>query len=130
MPLQGIHYVPDWPVRVNVEHILGDPANVARLPTELQSACNLPLLLETAVELARRKAIVSPGDAVPQIYQQRLQYLLPLCLTDMETPDLAITLRPMDGYYMGYTCLTLEMAYLNARLLARPTAKWLLDLVE
>lgn len=79
---------------------------------------------------ARRKAIVSPGDAVPQIYQQRLQYLLPLCLTDMETPDLAITLRPMDGYYMGYTCLTLEMAYLNARLLARPTAKWLLDLVE
>lgn len=88
MPLQGIHYVPDWPVRVNVEHILGDPANVARLPTELQSARNLPLLLETAVELARRKAIVSPGDAVPQIYQQRLQYLLPLCLTDMETPDL------------------------------------------
>ena len=82
MPLQGIHYVPDWPVRVNVEHILGDPANVARLPTELQSARNLPLLLETAVELARRKAIVSPGDAVPQIYQQRLQYLLPLCLTD------------------------------------------------
>ena len=44
MPLQGIHYVPDWPVRVNVEHILGDPANVARLPTELQSARNLPLL--------------------------------------------------------------------------------------
>lgn len=130
MPLQGIHYIPDWPVRVNVEHILGDPANVARLPTELQSARNLPLLLETAVELARRKAIVSPGDAVPQIYQQRLQYLLPLCLTDMETPDLAITLRPMDGYYMGYTCLTLEMAYLNARLLARLTAKWLLDLVE
>ena len=130
MPLQGIHYVPDWPVRVNVEHILGDPANVARLPTELQSARNLPLLLETAVELARRKVVVSPGDAVPQIYQQRLQYLLPLCLTDMEKPDLAITLRPMDGYYMGYTCLTLEMAYLNARLLARPTAKWLLDLVE
>ena len=31
---------------------------------------------------------------------------------------------------MGYTCLTLEMAYLNARLLARLTAKWLLDLVE
>lgn len=99
-------------------------------PPNCKAPAILPLLLETAVELARRKAIVSPGDAVPQIYQQRLQYLLPLCLTDMETPDLAITLRPMDGYYMGYTCLTLEMAYLNARLLARPTAKWLLDLVE
>ena len=61
MPLQGIHYVPDWPVRVNVEHILGDPANVARLPTELQSARNLPLLLETAVELARRLGYPNVG---------------------------------------------------------------------
>ncbi|MCI8360628.1 MAG: DUF3825 domain-containing protein [Clostridiales bacterium] len=41
---------------------------------------------------------------------------------DMGLPDLAITLRPMDGYYMGYTCLTLQMAYQNTRLLARPTA--------
>ena len=59
-----------------------------------------------------------------------VQYLLPLCLMDMEQPDLAMTLRPMDGYYMGYTCLTLEMAYVNARILARPTAPWLLSLVE
>ena len=65
MPLQGIHYVPDWPVRVNVEHILGDPANVARLPTELQSARNLPLLLETAVELARRKVVRLPRRCRP-----------------------------------------------------------------
>ena len=36
----------------------------------------------------------------------------------------------IDDNVSGYTCLTLEMAYLNARLLARPTAKWLLDLVE
>lgn len=34
----------------------------------------------------------------------------------------------MDGYYLGNTCLTLEMAYLNARLLARPTARWLAEL--
>lgn len=26
MPLQGIYYFSDWPIRVNVEHILGDPA--------------------------------------------------------------------------------------------------------
>ena len=114
MPLQGIHYFPDWPVRVNVEHILGDPANIERLP----------------MELARRQAHITPGIVVPQVYQQCVQFLLPLCLRDMEQPDLAMTLRPMDGYYMGYTCLTLQMAYTNARLLARPTAPWLLSLVE
>ena len=58
-----------------------------------------------------------------------VQYLLPVCLTDMERPDLAMTLTIMDGYYLGNTCLTLEMAYLNARLLARPVAPWLTGLV-
>ena len=26
---------------------------------------------------------------------------LPICLTDMEQPDLAMTLTIMDGYYLG-----------------------------
>lgn len=130
LPLHGIHYFPDHPIRVNIDHILGDSANVERLPESIRDARNLPLLLETAVELARRQAVIVPSIVVPQIYQQRVQYLLPLCLTDMENPDLAMTLRKMDGYYIGSTCLTLQMAYLNARLLARPTAPWLVSLVE
>lgn len=48
----------------------------------------------------------------------------------MEQPDLAMTLSIMDGYYLGNTCLTLEMAYLNARLLSRPVAGWLTEIVE
>ena len=40
-----------------------------------------------------------------------------------------MTLTPMDGYYLGHTCLTLEMAYMNARLIGRPVAPWLLELV-
>ena len=73
--------------------------------------------------------MVEPSIVVPQGYQGRVQYLLPVCLTDMENPDLAMTLTVMDGYYLGNTCLTLEMAYLNARLLARPAAAWLTELV-
>ena len=130
LPLHGIHYLSDHPIRVNIDHILGDPDNVDRLPKAIRNARNLPLLLETAVELARRQVTMSPSIVVPQIYQQRVQYLLPLCLTDMENPDLAMTLREMDGYYISSTCLTLQMAYLNARLLARPTAPWLVSLVE
>lgn len=55
---------------------------------------------------------------------------MPIYLTNMERPDLAMTLSDMAGYYIGHTCLTLEMAYLNARLLARPTASWLTGLVD
>ncbi len=130
MTQYGVNYNPEWPIRVNVDHILGDEENLSRIPAEIREAQNLPLLLETAVELARRKAVVEPSIVVPQGYQGRVQYLLPICLTDMEQPDLAMTLTIMDGYYLGNTCLTLEMAYLNARLLSRPVAHWLTEIVE
>ncbi len=129
MPQYGQAYSPDRYIRVNVTHILGDTANLERIPQGLREMKILPLLLETAVELARRKAVIDPCIVVPQGYQHRVQYLLPICLTDMEHPNLAMTLSVMDGYYLGNTCLTLEMAYLNARLLARPSAAWLLDLL-
>lgn len=123
------YYDPEWEIRVNSDHILGDVENVARLPESIRGGWNLPLLLETAVELARRKARIDWNLAVPQLFQGRVQYLLPIHLTNMERPDLAIALSIMEGYYIGHTCLTLEMAYQNARLLARPTAGWLADLV-
>ena len=124
------YYDPEWEIRVNADHILGDAENVARLPESIRTAWNLPLLLETAVELARRKTLTDWSLAVPQVFQGRVQYLLPIHLTNMERPDLAMALSIMDGYYIGHTCLTLEMAYQNARLLARPTAGWLTQLVE
>lgn len=125
----GVTFKPDWPIRVNIDHILCDPENMKRFPESIINAKNLPLLLETAVELARRKAIIEPSIVVSQGFQNRMQFLLPLCLTNMETPDIALTLSIMDGYYLGNTCLTLEMSYLNARLIARPTAPWLMALV-
>lgn len=124
------YFDPEWEIRVNTEHILQDEENVERLPESIRTAWNLPLLLETAVELARRRALVAWSLAAPQVFQSRVQYLLPIFLTNMERPDLAMALSVMDGYYIGHTYLTVQMAYQNARLLARPTAEWLTQLVE
>lgn len=126
----GINFNPEWPIRVNVNHILGDEENLERIPAKIRKTKNLPLLFETAVELGRRKSVIEPGLVVPQGYQGRVQYLLPVYLTNMQKPDLAMTLTVMDGYYLGNTCLTLEMAYLNARVVARPMAPWLTELVK
>ena len=130
MMQNGVNFNPEWPIRVNAEHILSDPENRERLPKKLLRFKNLPLLLETAVELGRRKTVIEPGLVVPQGYQNQLQFLLPICLTDMEKPNLAMTLAERNGYYLGSTCLTLEMAYLNARMIARPIAPWLTSLVK
>lgn len=131
-------YHSEWPIRVNVEHILSDEMNWQRLPESIRNyaGLNLYLLIEVAVEMTRRYTEIAPGIIVPQIYQGRLQYLLPLYLTktdriDRAEPDLALTLSPMpEGYYCGHTCLTLEMAMQNARLFARPTARWLTDILD
>lgn len=126
----GAQYNQGWNIRVNVEHILSDEENLERIPLKIRRAKNLPLLLETGVEYARRKASVDYTMVVPQLYRNRVQFLLPICLTNMEKADLAMALSTMDGYYLGHTCLTLEMAYLNARMLGKPASPWLTSLVK
>ena len=116
---------PGWPIRVNARHILEDAENLSRIPQALQSFGNLPLLLDAAVELGRRQALAEPGIIAPQFYHGRMQFLMPLYLSGRSKADLAMALSIGDGYYIGETCLTPQMAYLNARLLARPTAGWL-----
>lgn len=78
MAQSGINFNPEWPIRVNVNHILGDEENLERIPAKIRKAKNLPLLFETAVELGRRKDVIEPGLVVPQGYQGRVQYLLPV----------------------------------------------------
>lgn len=132
-PLLGVPdrsgYNPGWMIRINARHILEDTDNQCRIPEELRGVKFLPLLLETATELGRRRAMIEPSIVVPQLFRGRLQYLLPISLSDSEKVDLAMTLSIMDGYYQGETCLTPQMAYLNARILGRPTVSWLTDLV-
>ena len=123
-------YNPGWSIRANMKHILGDSENQSRIPEKLRWIKYLPLLMETAMELGRRQAMIEPGIVVPQMYRGRAQYLLPISLSDPDKPDLAMTLSIMEGYYQGETCLTLQMAYLNARLLGRPIVRWLAELVE
>lgn len=49
---------------------------------------------------------------------------LPLCLTG-DKPELALTIQREDGFYAARTCLTLDMAYNNARLICRPETSWI-----
>ncbi len=51
--------------------------------------------------------------------------MLPLCLGKPNEASLAIVVEDMGAYYRAATCLTLSMAYNNARLLARPDRDWL-----
>lgn len=115
------------PIRINAAHILSNPENVARLPKELQSAPNLQTIFEGAVQLAIKKVEANYKIAVPQCYDGKIQFLLPLSLSgDIETVDVVMAISKINGFYRGNTCLTLDMAYNNARLISKPDTPWLL----
>lgn len=115
------------PIRSNIDHILGDEENLMRIPASLMGEDNSLLLrraFEGAVVEAARRAAANYTLAVPQFYGGRIQLLLPLCLTG-DKPELALTIQREDGFYAARTCLTLDMAYNNARLICRPETSWI-----
>ena len=123
-------YNPAWPIRINTEHMIQEEENYNRLPETVRNFHFLPLIIEAAVEQARRKAVLTPSIVVPQIFARRVHFLLPICMTDPKRPDLALSMTQEDGYYRGATLLTLRMAYQCARRAGRDMAPWLLEAMK
>ena len=112
-------------LRVNVEHIISD--NKDRLPDPYRNMDDFVLqnFIIGAIENAKQRVRRNYKAAVPQFYQGRIQMLLPLCLSNPQRADLAIVVDRFPNFYRASTCLTLDMAYNNARQLARPDRDWL-----
>ena len=112
-------------LRINVEHIIED--HKERFPEPYKDMDNFPLqnALNGAVEIAKGRVKRNYKTAIPQYYQSRIQILLPLCSSSPNNADLALVVEISDNVYRVSTCLTLDMAYNNARLLARPDRDWL-----
>ena len=77
--------------------------------------------------------------AVPQFWREtgEIQFLLPIYLGELEEADkpqcalaLALDRSGRVPYYRGATILTLDMAYNNARLIAKPDIFWLNESVD
>ena len=114
-------------IKVQYSHILEDSKNLERLPLEVQNAKNLIPLFNGALDMMKKKVSANYRIAIPQYYNKTIQLLLPLCLLDQEIPDTALVVSkdPSGTFYQGHTCLSLEMAYSNARLIAKPESNWL-----
>ncbi|MFM9413910.1 DUF3825 domain-containing protein [Peptococcus simiae] len=84
--------------------------------------------LDDAVELAKRQVRWNFKTAVPSYYPSRntMNLMLPLHLSQPTLVDnvLVVELTP-SGNYQGQTILTLEQAYIDARLVTSPEANWL-----
>lgn len=113
--------IPQYP------HIFGDAENFLRIPENIRESPNKTMLFNGAIERAKHMIDANYKTAVPQYYRGRIQLLIPICLISEKAPDLALVVSKNQAgtQYLGHTCLTLDMAYNNARLIARPDSAWL-----
>lgn len=99
--------------------------NKQRLPQSFLKSANKINILNGALDSMKKKVSANYKLAIPQYYDGKIQLLLPLCLMSDNKPDVTIAVTKKDNSYQGHTCLTLDMAYNNARLIAKPESTWL-----
>lgn len=117
----------DWhcPINIQYSHILDDDKNRKRIPKEILDRKDIINTLNGSIDTMKKRVSCNYKLAIPQYFEGKIQLLLPLCLKTDDIPDIALTVTKKDGYYQGHTCLTLDMAYNNARLIAKPESNWL-----
>lgn len=126
-------YDPRLKLRINIDHIIDDATNFERFPSDIKSLPKHQLIntFNGAIDHALKRIKRNYKTAIPQYYRGstfpkgQLQLLLPLCLKDPSKADLALTVYKESNFYVGRTCLTLDMAINNARLIAKPDDEWL-----
>lgn len=112
-------------LRWNTEHIVSE--NKERFPEPYRSMNNYQVqnFLKGAIDSVKQRVRRNYKTAIPQYYQGQIQLLLPLCIETPSRADLALVAANYGDFYRASTCLTLDMAYNNARQLARPDRDWL-----
>jgi cold shock CspA family protein len=126
---------PDAALHPDYTHILSD--NRDRLPHDLvQIVEHLPpvkaenvlkMHIDRAIDLSRKRTRWNFKTAIPHYFPtfKRLELLLPLCLLDDSTVDVALAVQRTETGYIGSTILPLDWAYKSARLVCRPDSDWL-----
>jgi hypothetical protein len=113
-------------LRINIEHIIANTPR-DRFPEPYRSMDDFALqnVLQGTIDNAQQRIRRSYKTAIPQYYKGQVQLLLPLCIRKPQRADLALVVERHATFYRAATCLTLDMAYNNARQLARPDRDWL-----
>lgn len=112
-------------MRVNVEHIVADNKERFPSPYSQMDGYQLQTFLQGVIASARERVRRNYKIAIPQYYSGRIQLLLPLCMSKPSVADLALVVEDFGSFYRASTCLSLEMAYNNARQITRPDRDWL-----
>ena len=118
---------PELPIEVDVDHIIDD--NYNRIAQEVPLGKEIVrMMLDGVLTIAIKKAKRNFRLAIPQYYQDRIDFLLPIefPIDDNKYTTMALAIEKLDGVYRANTIFSLEDAYAKARILMKPDTNWLL----
>lgn len=108
---------------MDVEHIL---SRKDRFPEAMrQNEYLLKRTISDSRDSIKKRVYRNYKTAVPQFHRGKIQLLLPICVLTEFKADLALVVEKQGEAYRGNTVLSLDQAYNNARLIARPDGEWL-----
>lgn len=83
--------------------------------------------LKIAVETAKKRAKTNYKTAIPSYFPKRdaAAFVLPLSLRDEKKPEIALAVELRSTGYYAQSVLTLQQAYIDARLVCRLSDGWL-----
>lgn len=114
-------------IDTNLGHII--EKNIDRLPEALRGNTQIALnVIVGAVQLLKHRVLRNYKVAIPHWYENKIQLLLPLVLSNEENiADLALVVDKdkTRNIYRGKTVLSMDQAYIDARLITRPDSDWL-----
>lgn len=116
----------DFDIEINIAHIVDE--NNERLPDALKNSRTLAMAaIEGATKFIKEKVRRNYKIAIPHWYRGDIQLLLPLNITSDNEADLALVAdkdKDRDIYRIK-TALSMDMAYIDARLICCPDRDWL-----
>jgi hypothetical protein len=115
-----------YEIEVNIDHIV--TRNRSRLPEIFQDNERLAMTsIQGATAFLKEKIRRNYKIAIPHWYNYKIQLLLPLNLLSDDKADLALVADKDHSrkIYRIKTALTMDMAYIDARLICRPDREWL-----
>jgi len=122
---------PTYNIDYNINHLVED--NIDRFPDffKTMEKTQQEYFLDGAIKQAVKRVYSNFTEAAPSYYEGRICFLLPLYLKDRnaDLPDLVLAVSQNSvntpNKYYGHTCLTLQMAYNDARLICKPLQHWI-----
>lgn len=131
--IDQVVFNPDLDINMNWKHIFIERED--RIPYEIKegsiSVKEIVKSFRGNEENIKKLAKRNYKMVVPQFYDGEIQFLMPIYLgTEFSgKPSFALVLALDESktLYLGTTILTVEMAYQNARLIAKPDNPWLVS---